>query len=111
MLAYEGRQQNGAEVQQGCMAQELLPEAPADEPAADGQPDRCARAAALHAAVLTGPAAAPLGQQLELLLHLLALPPAVQVARTGSSIAAEALLPSGSAAAAYACAVLQQSGV
>ena len=84
---------------------------PADEPAADGTSKQSARAAALHAAVLTGTAAAPLGQQLELLLHLLALPPALQAARIASSVAAEPLLPSSSAAVAYACSVLQQSGV
>ena len=72
------------------------------------------RAVTLHAAVLTGPDLAPLGQQLEMLLHLLALPPAVHVggAVTGSYLGAagQRLFPSSCAASAYACGVLQGSG-
>lgn len=126
-------QQEPAGAQQGAAADETLPldtAEPHKRPALQesivsgreaeaGAPtslmrmsEQCRRAAALHAAVLTGPDLAPLGQQLEMLLQLLALPPTVHVgARTSCAEAAEQqLFPSSCTALAYACSVLQRLG-
>ena len=72
-------------------------------------PGRSRRAAVLHAALLRSAAALALSQELEVLLHLLALPQHLKV-EPGASADRQPLFPSGDAAAAYACAVLKGSG-
>lgn len=66
-----------------------------------------ARMAGLHGRILAGNAAVQLAAEVDLLLHLLALP-AGAVAASGSTSAR--LLPSGLAAQAYSATVLQHSG-
>ena len=91
----------------------LLPAAqsPGDTP--ERMPEKCRRAAALHAALLSR--AAPtchVARELELLLHLLALPAEAAVEQGGPPPGgAERLLPPGEAACAYACAVLNSTGM
>lgn len=74
------------------------------------------RLAQLHAAVLSSSASAALGTELDVLLHLMALPPGVTGGNDGDAgkrngpNAARGLLNDSSAAAAYACAVLQNAG-
>ena len=108
----------GAQGELGRTAGEAEP--PAASPPGERpwrMPDRCRRAAALHGALLRRAAATcQPARELELLLHLLALPPEA-AAQPGSAQekgsspgGAGPLLPSGEAACAYACAVLEGSG-
>ncbi len=66
------------------------------------------RAARLHAVLLSKAASLSLEAELELLLHLVAVPAEVSAA---SSPDKHLLFPTGSAAASYACSVLQSAGL
>lgn len=66
------------------------------------------RTAAVHAMLLSCAASCSLAAELEVLLHLLALPACVRVQSTPEE--PQPLFSSGAEAASYACAVLQEAG-
>ncbi|BDA45455.1 hypothetical protein COCOBI_07-2420 [Coccomyxa sp. Obi] len=66
------------------------------------------RTAAVHAMLLSCAASCSLAAELELLLHLLALPAGVRLQSTPEE--QQPLFSSGAEAASYACAVLQEAG-
>ncbi|KAK9820041.1 hypothetical protein WJX72_005403 [[Myrmecia] bisecta] len=80
---------------------------PHDSPEAEAKlPDEGVRMAAVHAHLLASVAAIALAAELDLLLHLLALPASLRCGEAGG----RQLLWCSDVAAAYACKVLQEAG-